>query len=433
MATTFDPFDRLEEASKRRDAYVASAAKDVAALRSAGLSELDIGEWSTLRETLLSDLEPPYGLHDVDIVFERMGRIEHTAKEIFVNGQRGRFAVRYQQSVGVVQSLMQTLQYVLEDLHDGDYVTAKSTQLRLSMSLELGRMYSRGARMGITVAMINLAECFDRGDHGKPHDKVEAARLVTRAAATGDAESQAVLGMCLSRGCMGLPQSHLQAVEQYRLSAGQENPRAQYQLAKCYTTATGVEHSAPEAERLFTLAANQGCADSADELGYIYEMAGRRPDAMRWYKHASELGNWHGTAQLALCTIKCHGDSRNAQQEVYMLKSSSNTFYLSAKAHADEANQCGTPLQFTMNRVVRDLVLASNLGHAAADEELARIAERRDTVSACCLGCGATHRLRKCTACNVAAFCDRGCQVKMWPGHREHCRAWRAEDDGSVP
>jgi len=74
-----------------------------------------------------------------------------------------------------------------------------------------------------------------------------------------------------------------------------------------------------------------------------------------------------------------------------------------------------------------DLALAARLGHAGAVEKLASISSWRELVSACCLGCSATHKLRLCSRYRVAAFCDGDCTRRMWPAHKPCCKQWQAD------
>jgi hypothetical protein len=79
------------------------------------------------------------------------------------------------------------------------------------------------------------------------------------------------------------------------------------------------------------------------------------------------------------------------------------------------------------------LNVAARLGHVAAAQQLEALAGRRNVVSACCVGCGAPGGLRKlktCSKCRVARFCDMECTARMWPAHKASCKAWRAESAG---
>jgi TPR repeat protein len=57
----------------------------------------------------------------------------------------------------------------------------------------------------------------------------------------------------------------------------------------------------------------------------------------------------------------------------------------------------------------------AELGHFAHDRNVART---------CCIGCGKTGQLQVCAKCLTAKFCSRECQRRMWPAHKQACRAW---------
>jgi transcriptional regulator GlxA family with amidase domain len=74
---------------------------------------------------------------------------------------------------------------------------------------------------------------------------------------------------------------------------------------------------------------------------------------------------------------------------------------------------------------VDSLNLAARLGNSAAAEHLASLAGTREVTSACCVRCGASRKLKLCSKCRVAHFCDIECIARMWPAHKASCKAWR--------
>mmetsp|Transcript_24208 Transcript_24208/g.60280 ORF Transcript_24208/g.60280 Transcript_24208/m.60280 type:complete len:109 (+) Transcript_24208:374-700(+) len=56
-------------------------------------------------------------------------------------------------------------------------------------------------------------------------------------------------------------------------------------------------------------------------------------------------------------------------------------------------------------------------------------ADKREVVGACCIGCGATHRLKRCAKCDNARFCGMACMQQMWPTHKRCCKKWAAQRD----
>ncbi|KAJ1635599.1 hypothetical protein T492DRAFT_863039 [Pavlovales sp. CCMP2436] len=71
---------------------------------------------------------------------------------------------------------------------------------------------------------------------------------------------------------------------------------------------------------------------------------------------------------------------------------------LSVGPLASPSSDRSAPAFFTLRLTVSDLAFAARLGHAGAVEKLASISSRRELVSSCCLGCCATHELKKCKA-----------------------------------
>jgi hypothetical protein len=69
-----------------------------------------------------------------------------------------------------------------------------------------------------------------------------------------------------------------------------------------------------------------------------------------------------------------------------------------------------------------------------AAQQLEALAGGRDVVSACGVGCCAARKLKTCSNCRVARFCDTECSVRTWPAHKASCKARRAKaaDSGTA-
>jgi hypothetical protein len=63
--------------------------------------------------------------------------------------------------------------------------------------------------------------------------------------------------------------------------------------------------------------------------------------------------------------------------------------------------------------VVYYLNLSARQGDALADETLKLLADMRHVVSACCVGCGAVRKLKTCSMCRIARFCDTECTAHV--------------------
>jgi TPR repeat protein len=201
-------------------------------------------------------------------------------------------------------------------------------------------------------------------------DKTQAARLFWQA---GHASARLWLGWCYEHG-RGTGQDASAAVEQYRLAMAGGCAAANASLGLCFEKGRDVPRSDPaEAARLYALAAEGGTAGKTafDEAMAVLPDNSLAPGVL-------------SAAALA-----------RTRHAVYQLN------------------------------------LAARLGHVAAAQQLEALAGRRDVVSACCVGSGAVRKLKTCSKCRIARFCDMECTTRMWPAHKASCKAWRAESAGS--
>jgi hypothetical protein len=186
-------------------------------------------------------------------------------------------------------------------------------------------------------------------------------RLLREGADAGDAVAQRELGMCCYEGD-GVPQNYHEAVRLFRLAADQGDANAQGMLAACYMAGHGVLKDGGEALRLVTLSAEQGYAPS----------------------------------QLLLANAdRAAGDP-------------------AVSVPREAARVLAQTVQRTNDPTTREVMLAE-LGDSAGDRNIART---------CCIGCGKTEQLQVCAKCLTAMFCSRECQRRMWPKHKQACKAW---------
>jgi hypothetical protein len=145
---------------------------------------------------------------------------------------------------------------------------------------------------------------------------------------------------------------------------------AQIQLGVCYDIGMGVLQSHREAARLWRLAADQG----------------------------------HTAAQVLLGRMLVEGSAVGAPADVRA----------GAKLIA-RAAQCADP----RHDVIRPEALKT----------LRMYVDKREVVWACCIGCGATHGLKRCVKCHAARFCGSACMRHMWPVHKRCCALWVEQRD----
>ena len=95
------------------------------------------------------------------------------------------------------------------------------------------------------------------------------------------------------------PPSDSEAMKLYRKALEQNDPDAQYDLGKCYSSITfidrkGVRQNMKEAVKWYRLAAEQEHAKAQYELGLAYEqgegVSENKAEAVKWYRKAAVLG-----------------------------------------------------------------------------------------------------------------------------------------------
>jgi TPR repeat protein len=353
---------------------------------------------------------------------------------------------------------------------------------------QAARLFRQAAEQGFADAQINLGLCYEEGE-GVPQDKAQAARLFRQAADQGNAMALYTLGVIYETGD-GVPQDKAQAARlfllatdqgftgtpsdfgirdkegngvldhtgpasvfgvwaqrarQLRQAADQGDAVTQYVLGLCYKTGEGVPQDKAQAARLFRQAADKGDVKAQYELGVCCEHGnGVRHDtveAVARYRLAIAGGHVGANANLGLCFEKGRGVplDRAEAERLYQLAARSGSAHARTKAclsYLDDAID-GPPhgmapalaLDLTRNAVF-ELNLAARLGDSAAAEHLVSLAGRRDVTSACCVGCGALRKLKTCSKCRVARFCDTECTARMWPAHKASCKAWRRASSG---
>lgn len=163
---------------------------------------------------------------------------------------------------------------------------------------------------------------------------------------------------------------HASDHSEYRSDFGHAG--AQYNLGQCYAEGRGVPQDIREAARWLRCAADQN----------------------------------HAAAQLALGRLYVEGRGRAVPRHP----------------------QDGTRLIAQAARQVEDEAIRQE-----ALDELKSLANERDIVKVCCIGCGASRGLKVCTKCHVAKFCGAECARRMWPAHKKSCKLWAAQVAREAP
>mmetsp|Transcript_19894 Transcript_19894/g.46939 ORF Transcript_19894/g.46939 Transcript_19894/m.46939 type:complete len:315 (+) Transcript_19894:112-1056(+) len=272
--------------------------------------------------------------------------------------------------------------------------------------VEATQHFRAAADLGHALAQSMLGRSYSRGE-GNDRDDEKAAHWFRLSADQGFAVAQYDLGERLFAG-LGVAVNHVEAVRYYRLAADQGVFQAMHNLGTCYSLGQGVQQDYYEGARYYCLAANMGCARAQCVLGHRY-LSGQGVlldvgEAARWWRLSADQGN--AGAQLSLGALLV-GDFTGDARVPTDLRAG-------AKLLASAA-QCVEP-QYAAARL-------------QALEALLRHADKREVVGACCIGCGATHGLKRCEKCGKARFCGMVCMRRMWPTHKRCCKKWAAQRD----
>jgi TPR repeat protein len=306
-------------------------------------------------------------------------------------------------------------------------------------------------------------DLFQRGwAYAEQGDDEKAVFCYRRAADIGHAGAQCNMGTAFEHG-KGVPATdHVEAARYYALAAKQGLVVAIYNLALCYSNGIGVEKDDTQAVRYFREAAEHGDACAQGRLGACYQLGtGVAPDvdeAAAWYERAAENGDATSMYDFGLCCLNGRGVPRDALRALRFFHRAAEIGHVVDRgAYSCACGVCtGEGLSMPARlaqchlawlydgvsgverdgaRAAQHFRLACGEAHSAGgnDENLRmaftfackRLARSREFVTKCCLGCGATRKLKTCDRCHVAKFCSTECIERTWPLHRPHCRAWR--------
>mmetsp|Transcript_40602 Transcript_40602/g.100344 ORF Transcript_40602/g.100344 Transcript_40602/m.100344 type:complete len:258 (+) Transcript_40602:176-949(+) len=252
-----------------------------------------------------------------------------------------------------------------------------------------------------------LGAMHDTGQ-GVRTDHALAVHYYRQATDQGHAEGRCCLGICY-RNSSGVPQCHAEAARYFRLAADQGYATAQYNYATTCFYGEGVPQDHEEGARYYRLAADQGEAQGQCN----YAMACRHGEGVpreheegaRYHRLAADQG--FAPSMLALGARLV--DDQNVPADESTLDPALAGVRAGAKLLA-RAAQSVAP-QYASARL-------------DALEALRRHADKREVVWACCIGCGATHGLKRCAKCDKARSCGMACIRRMWSTHNRCCKEW---------
>ena len=173
----------------------------------------------------------------------------------------------------------------------------------------------------------------------------------------------------------------------------------QFNLGVSYASGTRVARDWAKAAHFFRLAAEQGHAAAQHNLGWCYQrgegVAQDWAEAVLYFRLAAEQGHAGAQTNLGGCFERGEGVAQDVAEAV--------RYYRLAAAQAGALS-------------------SEQLAHITAACE--RVACDRELAAACCLGCGARRKLKKCSGCKVARFCGAECCARAWPAHKPNCKLW---------
>jgi hypothetical protein len=153
-----------------------------------------------------------------------------------------------------------------------------------------------------------VGECYEYGITGiLPRDSAKAIEWYRLAAAQGHAGAQCELGYCYHNG-ESIPQDQVAGVKLYQQAAEQGYAKAQYYMGVASYYGQGVETDTEDPEdyeaavRWYQLSADQGYAAAQSNLGFCFQVGCgcnlSLVEAEKYYSLAAEEGDAYASAKL---------------------------------------------------------------------------------------------------------------------------------------
>ncbi len=163
--------------------------------------------------------------------------------------------------------------------------------------------WEKAARLGVPVAMSNLAYMFERGIGGEK-DFAKARGWFQRGLALNDTHAIIGLGL-LYRDGKGVPEDDVKAKEMFVKAASLDDPEGYYLLGTFAQLGLAGPKDYDEARRNYELAAAAGHALSMAKIGFLYREgdAGVPVDfkiAREWFARSAKLNHHDGHFGLAM-------------------------------------------------------------------------------------------------------------------------------------
>lgn len=187
---------------------------------------------------------------------------------------------------------------------------------------EAVQWYRKAARFGNSMALRNLAYCYENG-FGVEKNDAESNRLSQQAKEIEQKEKFAV-----RRNDEDLDRNYEYISTWYRKLAEQGSAPSQYLYGMCLYEGNGVEKDEETALEYLSQSANNGYTKAQVELGLIKSKISDSK-AIKWFKRAAELGDSAGQFYYGDCFYRGRGVNKNMAEAVkWFLKSAEQGFML---------------------------------------------------------------------------------------------------------
>jgi TPR repeat protein len=257
-----------------------------------------------------------------------------------------------------------------------------------------------------------------------------------------------------------LPHSKKESFQMVKSGALKRKPWALLRLAHCYQEGVGVLIDIKKAEKILVLAANQTedievSMNAQSMLGQIFVDSKSALKSIPWYSKAAAAG--HATSdynlgviyqQLSACT------EENMRKGIYHFQCAAVKGHPDAQCNLGLAYFNGTGVEQSNKKGVFWLEMASTGGDSYAQLQLAgclwvqgifdpkalrwarkakssgekdaallvsKIEEKLKNSCACCGISAHESKLKVCSRCEAAYYCNSNCQRLHWNVHREGC------------
>jgi TPR repeat protein len=237
---------------------------------------------------------------------------------------------------------------------------------------EYGHAFSllrHAASTGHVLAEFELGHFVNIGIGGDVDNKKTAAEWFRRSSDQGYAIAQYQLATCYYSGT-GVTKNKVKAVALYRLAADQGYARAQFDVGAFFTSGKGVVKDPVQAAVWCQRAADQGHAEAQRTLAACFKNGfGVDKDVVQaaaWYRRAAEQGDAKAQNSLGLCYFEGKGVDKDPVQAAVWYARAAEQGFAVAQYNLGINFYCGTGVAKDFVQAVKWLTLAAAQNYASA-------------------------------------------------------------------